>query len=394
MSISKKIFIISSVLLASVLFFMGIYNVSFKEKNNSANTKNSAEKNITSENDGKNTLEKIVEKVGFSKNKNKIYSLSDEAVVAPVVTDDGEKIVYYTKKNGSVYKVFLNGEGKEFHSNNNFSGLENIFWSTDRSKVISRFNNNGKIEYSTYDYNIKKGFKLANGIEYAVWGNLGDQIVYKYKDSKTDKKTINISNYDGSNWKKIVDISMNDIWLAPVPQSSFVSFWNNPNSFNETSLNLVSTIGGEARSIFSGRFGADYSWSPNGTKILVSYVESKGGMKIWLALINSNGGEFQNLNIPTFVSKCTWSKDSKTIYYALPTFSSENHVLPNDYQSGKVSTVDTFWKMDIVSGKSERIIELKDIDNSYDASNLFLSSSEDILFFTNKKDGKIYGINL
>lgn len=394
MSLSKKIFIISSVLLASVLFFMGIYNISFKEKSSVSSTNKPAEESPATDASGKNTLEKIVEKVGFSKNNNRIYSLSDEAVVAPSVTDDGEKISFYTRANGSVYKVFLNGEGKELYNSNNFSGLENISWSTDRSKVISRFNNNGKIEYSTYDYNIKKGFKLASGVEYAIWGNLGDQIFYKYTDSKTGKRTINISNYDGSNWKKIADISMNDAWLMPVPQSSFVSFWNSPNSFNETSLNLVSTIGGEIRKIFSGRFGADYSWSPNGTKALVSYVESKGGAKIWLALINNNGGEFQNLNIPTFVSKCAWSKDSKTIYYALPTFSSENYVLPNDYQSGKISTADTFWKMDSASGKSERIVEVKDINNSYDASNLFLSPSEDILFFTNKKDGKLYGINL
>jgi len=191
-----------------------------------------------------------------------------------------------------------------------------------------------------------------------------------------------------------LDVSIGDSWIAPVPQSSFVSFWNSPNSFNETSLNLVSTVGGEVKKIFSGKFGSDYLWSPNGTKSLVSYAESKGGTKIWLALINSNGGEFQNLNIPTLVSKCVWSKDSKFIYYALPAFSSENSVLPNDYQGGKVSSVDTFWKMDVATGKSERIVEVKDINSPYDASNLFLSPSEDILFFINKKDGKLYGINL
>ena len=157
---------------------------------------------------------------------------------------------------------------------------------------------------------------------------------------------------------------------------------------------MVSTVGGEVRKIFSGRFGADYLWSKDGAKALVSSSDSKGGSKINLGIINNNGGEYQNLNIPTFVSKCAWGKDNKTIYYALPSFSSENYVLPNDYQDGKITAKDTFWKMDISSGKAERIVDIKDIKDSYDATGMFLSPSEDILFFINKIDGKLYGINL
>lgn len=394
MSISKKIFVISSVLLASVLFFMGIYNISFREKNPAApedkNTQNEAQ---DSSNENKSAIQKIEEKIGL-KSSQKIYSLSDNSVISPTVFGEKEKISYYDSSNGSVYEVFLDGTGGKISDKNNFSGLEKVFWSSDNSKVISRFNKSGKIQYSSYDYSSSKGFELSDGIEYAVWGNAGDQIIYKYSDSKTGKKTINTANYDGSNWKKIADTSIVNAWIAIVPQSSFVSFWNSPNAFEETSLNIVSTVGGEARKIFSGKFGADYLWSPNGTKALVSSIDSKGGSKVTLATINSNGGEFQNLNIPTFVSKCVWTKDSKTVYYTLPTFSSDNYVLPNDYQSKKITAKDTFWKIDIVSGKSERIVETKDIDNSYDATNLFLSPSEDILFFINRNDGKLYGINL
>ena len=393
MSISKKIFIISSVLLASVLFFMGIYNVSFKEKTSAINTNILAKETPAASNEEKSALEEIGEKIGF-KNSEKIYPLSDEVIISPALFSEDDQIAYYTRLNGSVYNVSLDGTGKKLVDNNNFSGLEKILWSSDNRKVLSRFNNNGKIQYSSYDYNAKKGFRLADGIEYAIWGNAGDQIVYEYYDSKTKKRTINAANYDGSNWKKIADISMSDAWIASVPQSSFVSFWNSPNSFNETSLSIINTVGGEARKIFSGRFGADYLWSPNGTKALVSSVDSKGGSKISLAVINSNGGEFQNLNIPTFASKCVWSKDNKTIYYALPTFSSGNYVLPNDYRNKKVTAKDVFWKMNITTGKSERIVETKDINNIYDAANLFLSSSEDILFFVNQNDGKIYGISM
>ncbi len=384
MSIAKKIFIISSVLLSAVLFFLGIYNISFKKEQTSIQTKMNDDAN-------NNVLDKIV---GTNKNKEKIYSLSDEAIISPTSVDNGDSVEYYSRSNGNVFKVFSDGEGKSTVSDKNLSGLTNVLWSLDGSKVISRFNENGKIHYSTYNYKEKKGYVLSDGVEYAVWNSLGNQIFYKYFNSKSNKRTLNVADIDGKNWKKIADINFNNAFISAISQSSLVSFWNSPNAFEETNLNVVSTLGGEVRKIFSGKFGADYLWSPNGLKALISFSDSRGGSKISLGIINNNGGEFQNLNIPTFVSKCVWSKDSKTVFYALPSFSSENNVLPNDYQGGKVFTRDTFWKMDITSGKTERVVEIKDIKDSYDATNLFLSPSEDILFFINKGNGKLYGINL
>jgi opacity protein-like surface antigen len=220
MSIAKKIFIISSVLLSAVLFFLGIYNISFKKEIASVQTEiKTSQDNSTS--GSKSALDKIGEAVGII-NKEKIYSLSNEPVIGPIVTDDGEKIEYYSRTNGNVFKVFSGGEGKETISSSNLSGLENIFWSPDGSKVISRFNENGKIQYSTYDYKEKKGFKLSEGVEYAVWNNLGDRIFYEYFDTKTKKITLNISDIDGKNWKKIADVNFNNVFISVVPQSSFV----------------------------------------------------------------------------------------------------------------------------------------------------------------------------
>ena len=392
MPIAKKIFIISSVLLSAVLFFLGIYNISFKKDKASTQTGTKTSQNNNS-GESQSAIDKTGKLTGI-KNKDKIYSLSDEAVIGPISVDSGDSVEYYSKASGNVFKISSSGEGKETINDRNLPGLEKILWSSDTSKVIARFNNNGRIQYSTYDYSEKRGYTLSDGVEYATWNNLGDQIFYKYFDAKSKKRSLNIADFDGKNWKKIADVNFNNAFISVIPQSSFVSFWNVPNTFEETSLNVVSTVGGEVRKIFSGRFGADYLWSPDGSKALVSFADSRGGSKTSLGVINNNGGEFQNLNIPTFVSKCAWSKDNKVIYYALPTFSSENSVLPNDYQSGKVSTKDTFWKMDITSGKAERVAEIADIKEAYDATSLFLNPSEDILFFINKINGRLYGINL
>jgi len=67
--------------------------------------------------------------------------------------------------------------------------------------------------------------------------------------------------------------------------------------------------------------------------------------------------------------------------------------LPNDWQEGKISTVDTFWKIDVGSGKKERLVDPEKISGSFDAINLFLSPDAKTLFFTNKADGKLYKLN-
>jgi Tol biopolymer transport system component len=388
MSIAKKIFIISSVLLAAVLFFLGIYNVSFREKSE-------GEKAIQEiqEEKKKSIVEKVEEKINIKK-REKIFSLSTESVLGPVVLPDEEKINYYTRLNGNVYSSSFYGEEKELKDDNNFSGLEGIRWSSERNKVISRFNKGGKIEIFVYDYETKKAVKLNEGVADGIWGNSENEIIYSFFDQKSGKKTLNMADAQGGNWKKITDIPFEKSSMSLVPKSSFVSFWNSANAFEETSLTIVSVMGGEARKIFSGRFGADYLWSSNGTKALVSSSEVKGGQKISLGMINSNGGEYQNFNIPTFASKCAWSKNDKIVYYALPSIASEGLVLPNDYLNKKITTKDTFWKLDIGTGKNERIVETSDIKEEYDAENLFLSPSEDVLYFTNRNNGRLYGISL
>ena len=56
-------------------------------------------------------------------------------------------------------------------------------------------------------------------------------------------------------------------------------------------------------------------------------------------------------------------------------------VLPNDWQEGKVRTSDTFWKMDVSTGKKERLVDPEKIDGSYDVLYPFLSQDEKSLFF-------------
>ena len=72
----------------------------------------------------------------------------------------------------------------------------------------------------------------------------------------------------------------------------------------------------------------------------------------------------------------------------------EGIVLPNDYFDRPIHTADSFWKMDVETGKRERIIEPENIPGDFDSIDLFLDPNEEFLFFTNRIDNKLYRIRL
>ncbi len=381
MSANKKIFITSLSIFCITLLLFGIYNLSFKKP---------AEVIAPVEIKAPETVVKTPPKISTAP----ITAISDEAALSPTLASDGSAVKYYAKNSGRVYQIDFDGNNKRTFSDKELIGLNSVLWSPDKNKVITKFISAGATNFYYYDYNELKGVPLKNNVDEIAWQNTGNRIFYKYYDSKTKKRTLNISDPDGSNWTKLADIDFRNISIAQIPQSGSVSFWNKPDAFFETIFKSVPLIGGEEKEVMKEIFGADYLWNNNGSNVLVSHSDAKGGNKIQLSIINSNGGELKNLNLPTLVSKCIWLKDNKNIICALPGEIPVSAIMPNDYDQEKVHTADTFWKINTATGEKNRIIELEKIDAKYDATNLFLNTDESILFFTNRTDGKLYRIIL
>lgn len=379
MSFSKKIFIISSSLLAVILLLWGIYYLSFNKPGDNA----PAQKETSSQ------VAPSDQTAG-----EKIHLLTQEPVLGSSFVQENHSIKYYSRENGKIYQIDSSGAGKKTLSDKELPGLVSVLWSPNKTKVISKFSReNGQFQYFYYDFIAGKGTPLKNNLDFVIWQN-NNKIFYKYYDPESQERSLNIANPDGTDWKKITDIAFKDIFIAPIPQSGLVSFWTKPDAYLETALQSVSIAGQNSKSLFTGKFGADYLWNNDGTKILLSHSDGRGGSKTTLAVINSRGGEYRRLEIPTFASKAAWSKDNKTVYYALPGSMPEGVILPNDYSAGKFKTTDTFWKVDTETGKKERVVELDKIKGQFDATEMFLNYDESMLFFINKTDGKLYRLDL
>jgi len=379
----KKILIISLVLLGITLFFLGVYNFVFKKS-----TPNSSESIVQID------LEKKEQESVVQKKIEKIIPISKQTVIGkPIFDKKKETITYYSAKDGTVWSVQADGSKETQISDVELAEIKNVFWANGGEKAITEFKKGNNSSFYFYNHKEKKGFPLKEGLDTVAWDSAGTKIFYKYYDSSSDKRTLNISNPDGSEWQSLADLIDREVSIAQIPSTSLLSFWNAPKAQEKTYFKKINITGGEPQLILSNRFGADYLWAPSGKQALVSSMANSDNKMVTLGIITLEGN-YTELNIPTLVSKCAWSNDGKTIYYALPGDIPSGAIMPDDYQNNKFTTKDTFWKINIETGKKERIVEVNEITEEYDSSGLFLSANQAYLYFVNKIDEKIYGIKL
>jgi len=377
----KKIFILSLTICIILLISWGVYYISFK--NSSPNDP----KNTTlSENE---EVESIIAKVTSA-----IEPIITTSVFSPVLDSNGQDILFFQHDSNLLYQFDSNLSEKKILLQNMPPNTLSAHWNKNRDEFMLQ----SKDGYQLYNINSTIPIPFKKNVVELTWDSLSEKVVYVYKDPETNRRSINISNPNGSNWEELLNI--NDtikVKLASIPRSPHIAYWPLPNNATASTLKSVNILNSEEKTLLTEKRGADYLWSPNGKKILVSFVSDEGNTSsdITLAVMNDSGGQFQTLsNTPTLVSKCTWSKDNIHIFCAIPTEFPQSTLMPDDYINGNVFTKDTFWKINTQTGTMERVVNMKDIQESFDASDLFLSKDETLLYFVERKNENLYKVKL
>jgi len=372
----KKVFIISLVLFFLAGSFYAAYIFLLADEGENSLTISTIGESLTGINNPSVLSSKI-------RNFEKI---SDDMVEAIALDDTKTKIKYYSSNLNGFWMMSFDGSFKKKVSSDDFSGLEKIYWSDDGQQAILKMNGG----YYLYSHN--EGAKLIKNSKALNWLNFGKEIVYTF--DANGKKTLNVANPDGSNWKEVSTLSDDDLIMQVVPKSSKTAFWPKSFSSQESEMALVAAGGTEMERLGDPKYGADFLWSPEGNRFLRSYVSEKGGNNLILESCEAKEKTCVDLNLPTIASKCVWLNDNESVICAQIKDIASNAVMPDDYWSGKNVSDDVFWKIDAERGKKEQILEDKDKTDKTDAVDLLLTPSDDFLFFRNRLDGKLYRIML
>ncbi|MBP7811357.1 MAG: hypothetical protein KA054_00735 [Candidatus Moranbacteria bacterium] len=376
----KIFFSLSLGIFCVLLLFWVVYNFSFKNNPNIPTITETG------------TIIKESAPLNLLKASTRIEPILQEEILSAAT--DGHSLFFYSLEEQAFKKSSLDGKDREILLSNLPGIPTRVVWAPSREKALVQIKlPDGTSLWHTADLLLKTLIPLKPEMSRVIWDNTGSKIFYQYTDPKTGARSINIASPDGKDWKSISSIGTRDSFLAPVPGSVLLSFWQRPNAREKGSLNVIPLIGGTQKTLLSDRLGADFLWSPTGESVLMSTTDPVHPEKSMLALMNSSGGELRILeNTSSFIGKATWSKNGRTVYYALPGSLPESAILPNDYYEKNLHSQDSFWRMDIENNKAERLVGLKDLTEAYDASDLFLSSKEDALYFIERKNLKLYRI--
>lgn len=388
----KKLLIISSSLLLIVIIALVAYN--FIGKKDTVSGGNTNISNVDNETNGKNNN---------NDNQNnsvsdKIIEFSSEPTLGAILTYDKTAVKYYHRDTGNVYQKLLDGSSQKTVSAAVLKDLIDVKWSPNKDQVIAVYKDLSyphQKKFVFFDYNTKKSAMLNKNIDDVIWLPSGAQISYYFLDLDNNIGNIAVAQPDGTGWKKILDLNIRGAVLDQVPDQAKVSFHLTPTAYRESSLQTISTLGGNPTTLLKDKFGLDAKWSPDGTKALVSITKKRAGNEITLGIVDTTKNyQFEELNIATTINKAVWSEDGKFIYFALPEIIPDDSAMPDDYLSKSVRTADTFWRYELKNKKKEQITFKDDSKIIYDATYLFLSPKNSQLFFTNRDDGKLYYVKM
>ncbi len=381
----KKIFLISSIsflILGLVFLFLKFF---FKGDFSFFN-KNQPEKVSVSEKEKESPS--LREEAVAEKNKEKIKQVITGNLVSATIKFPENDIYYF--HNNNFLKFNSSTTSPISLASHPFKEINYINWSFQKDKALIR---DGYKFYVVF-LEENKISPIEKTMDIAVFNHYGDKLVFKDYNKETQKRNIKLLDLTTNKEELLTNIKERKISLKRNPnQNEFLSFAY-PSAFQKTNSFLFDLVTKEKKQVLENKQGVNFLWSTKGDKLLFSYTLENDKSKMELAIMNKNGGEVGNLNFPTMVDKCVWSKDNINVYCAALTDTEATAVLPNDWLKRSFKNKDVFWKINTISGKKERILELKDIKKNYDGYNFFVDQEEENLFFINKRDKSLYKIIL
>jgi len=390
----KKILIVLIIVLILALIALLVYNFFFKEAAEEGEEPGAGELPEGEEGEVIPGEEEEGEEIS-PEPELKIKPISQEKVLAPTLSSDKTKVMYYAQRNGNVGQSAFDGSGLTKTSSAVLEDLVDIIWSPDKTKVISVYQDTlGTITKFSYDYETGKVSSLNILIQEIDWSPSSDKILFQYTKEAEDNNHLGTSKPDNSDWEIALQIEMKDVNLDWLGTETEIVYYEKPSGLVTSSLYLFNLVTEESTKVLSEIYGLAAKWSPQGDKFIFTKTNEEG-KNLYLRVALKDGSAEANINVSTFTDKCVWSQDNRTVFCAIPKNISGTETLPDDYYKGNFISNDEFWKINLETAENTSLIEpWERTEETYDAIDLFLSPLEDYLFFVNKKDGLLYSIEL
>jgi len=315
------------------------------------------EESVSTTADTKKVEETIIE--------NKIYF--------PALSESGKEVLYFSgNEEGYLYSQSLEN-GQITKLSEQIKSLEEIIWSPQKNKAIICFLEEGSgVSYQVYDLKTKKFSELDSHIQNLAWANSGEKIIYDYYSYKENINNISISNPDGSNWNKLIDIEYREGFGFVTYASEEIYYYPRLTEIGGDKIFQLNIKSALTKEIIKEDIASGALADSNGNLIFNLYHQEVESYT--LAILPKGTQNIIDLEIKSGIDKIgIFNKKSSAIV-----------------ASPQENSNDKLYQVDLTNGDKKEITYLS--ESRINAYNLMLSLNNETLYFTS--DNYLYKINL
>lgn len=291
--------------------------------------------------------------------------LSKKPVIAPTISKDGRKVLYYTSFDGRVYEVDLDGNNLQQISYNRLNNLLRILWSPNKEEVMGFYNDSGKERKTYFNHTTKQSNDLDSKIYDLAFSPDGKNIAYGLYEQKTEKGGIFISKPDGIIPKEILNTRIKKAEIGWLDNNLIYFYKDSPTEVVD--LFILDVNKKQLTTMVETVQNLEVNFAPDKKTLLFSgalLFDKENSL-----MLKPLNEEIEKLDLNISANDCTWSLDNEIIICSL---------------------LDGFWKINTKTKEKTKFFS----DLNYSSNKLFLSPLENYLIFINKKDGLLYSLPL
>lgn len=311
--------------------------------------------------------------------------------VAPVIEPTFEivpSLRYVEKATGHVYQMYLDTKIEGKISNSTIPAVYETIFDGKANSIIYR--------YPSSDNKSITSFLASLGGKSSAFlsSDILDIALSPDKSSffsliKNTKGVIGVTkSFDETKTNQIFSSSFSE-WLPQWVTDKSIFLTTKPSYMVEGSVFSLNIKTGILSKIFGGVLGLTTLSNNDGTSILYGASLNIGPK---LNIFNIKDHTSIDLGVYGLPEKCIWSSDNINVYCSIP-----NTIVgtqyPDSWYQGQVSFDDRFVK---INTETKEVITLANSSNDIpiDGIKLFLSKGENKLFLINKKDYKLWSLEL
>ncbi len=372
--INNKVLVFS--IIGILIIIIAITLVFFIKKGEKEEQKNIQKEEI------KGTGEQTKEDKEVAQNNSRLKLIFKDPVFKVIPQDDG--LLIFTSS-GEILQSDFDGQGIKKMREGGGELIRVVVSNNNSEAIFTEINTDNEIIQKVINLKSFKEFKLIPNIFSPVFSPAGDKIAFHYYDPSGAINNISLSNLDGSNIETIFELNMYDIDLS-WPEGDYLYIFSPSSYLVKSSLYILDIVKGVLRA--SNIFGSGLIVKGEEKGILYSTVNNRGKD---LKLYFSNLDNLLELPLKTLPNKCQFTREN--ILICAEPINIKNETLPDDYFKKKFYSVDEFVKFDFFDKTIEKIAGFTDLEKKQiDA--IELSMSEKYLFFINRKNNKLYRLEL